>query len=77
MSDGSLSSSTAEETDPLVTLRERYARGELSDETFERKLERLLETETYEGARDSLRRPSRAPRERSRELERYRGKLRK
>jgi uncharacterized membrane protein len=30
----------------LQTLRERYARGELTDEEFERKLERLLETET-------------------------------
>ena len=29
----------------LQTLRDRYARGELTDEEFERKLERLLETE--------------------------------
>lgn len=36
--------------DPLETLRERYARGELSDEEFEQKLERLLETETRESA---------------------------
>jgi uncharacterized membrane protein len=31
--------------DPIETLRERYARGELTDAEFERKLERLLETE--------------------------------
>lgn len=34
--------------DPLHTLRERYAQGELTDEEFERKLERLLETESME-----------------------------
>lgn len=28
----------------LATLRERYARGELTDEAFERKLDRLVET---------------------------------
>ncbi|QHS18310.1 SHOCT domain-containing protein [haloarchaeon 3A1-DGR] len=38
--------------DALETLRERYARGELTDEQFERKLERLLETETLEDAAD-------------------------
>ncbi|AHF98713.1 hypothetical protein HALLA_07450 [Halostagnicola larsenii XH-48] len=32
----------------LETLRARYAAGELTDEQFERKLERLLETETLE-----------------------------
>ncbi|WP_251342281.1 SHOCT domain-containing protein [Haloplanus halophilus] len=47
----------------LATLRERYARGDLSDEAFEAKLDALLETETPEAAR---RRPSRTPpRERS------------
>ncbi|WP_336024040.1 SHOCT domain-containing protein [Halobellus salinisoli] len=35
----------------LDRLRERYARGDLSDEQFERKLERLLETDTPENAR--------------------------
>lgn len=35
------------------TLRERYARGELTDEQFERKLERLLETETIEDVHDA------------------------
>ncbi len=36
--------------DPLETLRERYAQGELTDEEFERRLERLLGTETPEDA---------------------------
>ncbi len=34
--------------DPLETLRERYARGEIDDVEFERKLERLIETEDVE-----------------------------
>jgi len=34
------------EPDPLLTLREQYARGELTDEGFERRLELLLETES-------------------------------
>lgn len=34
--------------DPLTTLRDRYARGELTDEQFEHKLEQLLTTETLE-----------------------------
>ena len=38
--------SHSEEDDALQELRSRYARGELTDEQFERKLERLLETET-------------------------------
>ncbi|WP_330632572.1 SHOCT domain-containing protein [Halocatena halophila] len=48
---GSDAESSAEETDsdnPLETLRERYARGELTDEQFEEKLDRLLETETID-----------------------------
>ena len=49
----------SETTDALETLRDRYARGELSDEQFERKLQRLLETETPEDAADHVRsRPS-------------------
>lgn len=36
--------------DALSTLRERYARGDLTDDQFERKLDRLLETETLENA---------------------------
>jgi uncharacterized membrane protein len=43
----------AAETDPLETLRERYARGELSEAQFERKLEQLLETETIEDVEDA------------------------
>ncbi|WP_330630755.1 SHOCT domain-containing protein [Halocatena halophila] len=34
--------------DPLEELRHRYATGELTDSEFERKLERLLETEGIE-----------------------------
>ncbi len=47
----------ASRTDAMETLRERYARGELSEAQFERKLERLLETETLENARDTVERP--------------------
>lgn len=50
------------ERDALETLRDRYARGELTDEQFERKLERLLETETLEAVEDR-----RLERERERE----------
>ena len=42
------SPSQSNNRDALETLRERYARGELTDEQFEHKLERLLETETLE-----------------------------
>ncbi len=42
--------------DALSTLRERYARGELSEAAFESKLTALLETETPERARERLRR---------------------
>lgn len=38
----------------LDRLRDRYARGDLSDEQFESKLEALLETDTPEAARDRL-----------------------
>ena len=38
--------------DALETLRDRYARGELTDEQFERKLDRLLDTETLEDVED-------------------------
>ncbi|SDF99973.1 Short C-terminal domain-containing protein [Halorubrum xinjiangense] len=37
-------------TDALARLRTRYANGDLTDEQFERKLDRLLETETPEDA---------------------------
>lgn len=58
--------STAPDADgeaPLDRLRRRYAEGELTDEQFERKLERLLETETLEDAEDAWR-------DREREFER-------
>ncbi|MCL9813100.1 SHOCT domain-containing protein [Natranaeroarchaeum aerophilus] len=45
----------------LETLRNRYARGELTDEQFERKLERLLETETLEDVEDRQQRRERQP----------------
>ncbi|WP_424002330.1 SHOCT domain-containing protein [Haloarcula salina] len=54
----------ADEDAPLDRLRRRYAEGELTDEQFERKLERLLETETLEDVEDATRR------EREREFER-------
>lgn len=38
--------------DPLDELRGRYARGELSEEEFERRVEALLETETRSDAGD-------------------------
>ena len=41
----------------LETLRDRYARGELTDEQFERKLDRLLETESLEDVEDRVREP--------------------
>lgn len=44
------SSDAAAEEDPLTILRERYARGEITQEEFERRLDDLLETETLEQA---------------------------
>ncbi|QLG48037.1 SHOCT domain-containing protein [Natrinema halophilum] len=41
-----------EARDALESLRERYAAGELTDEQFERKLDRLLSTETLEDAEE-------------------------
>ncbi|NHN57740.1 MULTISPECIES: SHOCT domain-containing protein [Halorussus] len=51
----------------LDELRARYARGDLSDEEFEHRLERLLETETVENARESL--DARRTPDREREIE--------
>ncbi|MFC7204811.1 SHOCT domain-containing protein [Haloferax namakaokahaiae] len=45
---------TPSNRDALNTLRDRYARGELTDEQFERKLERLLETESLEDIEDRV-----------------------
>lgn len=36
------------EDDPIATLRERYARGELTDAEFERRVEKLIETESVD-----------------------------
>ena len=44
--------SRASRTDALEILRDRYARGELTDQQFERKLERLIETESLEDVED-------------------------
>ncbi|QFU84074.1 SHOCT domain-containing protein [Natronorubrum aibiense] len=60
--------SDAERRGALETLRDRYAAGELTDEQFERKLERLLETETLEDAAE-WRRESYEKRTREREFE--------
>ncbi|QGA81787.1 SHOCT domain-containing protein [Halomicrobium sp. LC1Hm] len=64
---------TTEEPEPertdetaLAALRRRYAEGELTDEQFERKLDRLLETETLEDVEEHR---ERASQERERELE--------
>ena len=52
-------------TDPLETLRDRYARGKLDDEEFERALEALLETDEGDPERFLERR--RGERDRTRE----------
>lgn len=58
--------------DPLATLRERYATGEIGEAEFERKLDRLLETEDrrerVDGGPGATRR-DRGPRERETETE--------
>jgi uncharacterized membrane protein len=41
-------SASAADGDPLATLRERYATGEIDEAEFERRLDRLLETEELE-----------------------------
>jgi len=42
----------SDEDDALATLRDRYARGELTDEEFERQVEALLETADAATARE-------------------------
>ena len=44
----------SETEDALETLRRRYANGELTEEEFEQKVERLLETETVADARNTV-----------------------
>ena len=60
--DGSAVDDTA---DALERLRTRYANGDLTDEQFERKLDRLLETETPEDAAEWVKRSRRSDAERS------------
>ena len=52
---GTNSGSESSDETPLETLRRRYAEGELTEAQFERKLERLLETETLEDVEDRAR----------------------
>lgn len=40
----------ADDESPIALLRRRYATGEIDESTFERKLDRLLETESMEEA---------------------------
>lgn len=70
--------------DALATLRDRYARGSIDEEEFERRLGALLETEDLDGARRYASRTRSATDERGRasesvdpefEIERTRGRL--
>lgn len=45
-----------EEAEALEELKRRYARGDLDEEEFEARLERLLETEDVEAAREYVER---------------------
>ena len=47
---------TDERADALAVLRDRYARGELDEEEFEHRLERLLETERVADAKAHIER---------------------
>jgi uncharacterized membrane protein len=58
-----------DEAAPLDRLKRRYAEGELTDEEFERRLERLLETEDESAAADYLRRSRRGREDRPPERE--------
>ena len=61
---------SADTADALERLRTRYANGDLTDEQFERKLDRLLETETPEDAVEWAERNRSDARERDVERER-------
>ena len=54
-------------SDALDRLRTRYAEGDLTDEQFERKLDRLLETETPEDAAEYARRDRASDRDANRD----------
>ena len=43
------------EADPISTLQQRYAEGELTDEEFERRMERLMESEPRNGGNERRR----------------------
>ncbi|WP_418285956.1 SHOCT domain-containing protein [Halorubrum sp. DTA46] len=65
-------SAVTTDADPLETLRERYATGEIGEEEFERRLDRLLETEDLADRADigsTDRRDSADRRERETEFE--------
>ena len=47
--------------DPIETLRARYARGELTDEAFERKFDRLLEAEAVSESQETREGGERVP----------------
>jgi len=55
--------------DPVETLRRRYATGEIDDTEFERRLDRLLETEEIPNDRSGGSVAERTDRETDRELE--------
>lgn len=48
---GVLGRDEATEADPLATLQERYAAGELTEAEFERRLDRLLDSDRRRGRR--------------------------
>ncbi|MFB6300663.1 MAG: SHOCT domain-containing protein [Halobacteriales archaeon] len=60
-------SETEKTADPLETLRDRYARGEIDEAGFERRLDRLLETESPEDFSERLADDERLGHERDRE----------
>lgn len=47
---GSDDGEAVEHADPMETLRERYARGDVDEAEFERRLDRLVETEDLDAA---------------------------